>query len=305
MPRLPWFRVYTEILDDPKMARLSGDQFRDWIYVLAMARESETPGVIPMTIEDAAWRCRRSPDEFRRSLELFARPEMDMVTLSADSIQVTHFAERQKDKPSDLPERVKERVKRHRERQRNADETPLKRPSNAESVGASRQGNAGEVDRDSDSDRDSEERVPAPPPPDVTTQEREILKALQEIKSHSFDFETDLGYVRKWLIRFPQLNLLDEIDRCVTWWMGPRAPRKPGRANWRSRIRNWLQNADDRRKEREARERGQTPGRLLGGVAGRADQAGNARPPGYYSGLVAARESRGGTAGPHGAPNGG
>lgn len=157
MPKMPWLRLYTEILDDPKMARLSGDQFRDWVYVLAMAREAEEPGLIAMSVEDAAWRARRPPVEFRRSLELFEG--LGMVALAEDSILAVHFAERQKDKPSDQPERVRERVTRHRKRDDNADETPMKRPGNAEGASTSRPGNAPEVDRDrdSDTDRDSEE----------------------------------------------------------------------------------------------------------------------------------------------------
>ena len=35
---LPWFRVYTEIVDDPKMGRLTGGEFRTWIYLLALAQ---------------------------------------------------------------------------------------------------------------------------------------------------------------------------------------------------------------------------------------------------------------------------
>jgi len=154
--KLPWFRVYTEIVDDPKMARLSGDQFRDWIFLLALARESEEPGVIMMSPEDAAWRLRRPPDEFKESLSLFEH--LEMITLEDGRIVVSKFLERQYDKPSDRPDAVRQRVARHRERGCNAAVTPSEDRSNAPAT----RGNAIDSDSESDSDseRDSDQRPP-------------------------------------------------------------------------------------------------------------------------------------------------
>ena len=88
----------------------------------------------------------------------------------------------------------------------------------------------------------------------MSRHEREVLHALHEIKDHAPDFETDLAHIRRWLVRFPAANLLDEIDRCETWWTGPKAPRSTGKvANWRSRVRNWLQKQEEIREERGQR----------------------------------------------------
>jgi len=162
----------------------------------------------------------------------------------------------------------------------------------------------------SNTEPDSRTRFPVPvpgtreepekPPPDLTTQEREILKALEDLPGHPFRFETDLEFVRRWLIRFPTLDLLDEIDRCYTWWTGPKAPRNTAKANWRSRIRNWLQKQEEIRKERGARERAQISGPGTGLAPGRAAQAGGSRPPGYYDRLIAARDGAGEKARPPG-----
>ncbi len=288
MPKLPWFRLYTEILDDPKLAELTDAQFRDWMYVLAMAREAGDSGDIPMSVERAAWRCRRPADDFRRSLEVFER--LGMVTLAEAGIHVVHFAERQNDKPSAQAARVRERVRRHREKAGNADVTPEKRAGNADVTPEKRAGNADvtpekrpsnasetpgpgivkrpcnatdkirlEESRGEKSRGEKTEKETSSPPPDLTRQERDLLNALSDIADHRVDFETDLRHVRKWLVRFPNLSLLDEIDRCVTWWNGPRAPRQTGRPDWRSRIRNWLQKQEDIRKEREARGFGHAP----------------------------------------------
>jgi len=257
MPKLPWFRAYTEILDDPKMARLSGDQFRDWVYVLAMAREAEEPGLIAMSAEEAAWRVRRPVDEFRLSLELFESERFGMVALTEDSIRVIHFSERQKDKPSDQPGKVRERVKRHRERHGNVGETLMERPGNAGAGEVKRSGNATDKSRLEEirlEEIRGEEKDLAPPPPDMTTQEREILHALINIDNYPYDVLTDLKFVRGWLVRFPQADLLTEIDKCVTWWAD-----KKGKGNWRLRVRNWFEKSEEIRNERETRKPSSPP----------------------------------------------
>jgi hypothetical protein len=43
--KLPWLRLYTEILNDPKIERLSDRAFRVWVKLLCLARNND--GVIP------------------------------------------------------------------------------------------------------------------------------------------------------------------------------------------------------------------------------------------------------------------
>lgn len=40
-----WFRMYDELLDDPKVQRLSGDDFKAWVNILCLA--SRKDGVLP------------------------------------------------------------------------------------------------------------------------------------------------------------------------------------------------------------------------------------------------------------------
>jgi len=40
-----WFRLYREVLDDPKVQRLDGDTFKGWINILCLA--SKNDGVLP------------------------------------------------------------------------------------------------------------------------------------------------------------------------------------------------------------------------------------------------------------------
>ena len=60
---MQWFRVYTEIIDDPKIAQMDGESFKIFMFLLAVACEQEKEGVIEMSIEDIAWRIRRNVSE--------------------------------------------------------------------------------------------------------------------------------------------------------------------------------------------------------------------------------------------------
>ncbi len=157
MDTMPWLRLYTELIDDPKLRDLTGDQFRDWIYLLCLARKSPNPGTIEMSIDDTAWRLRRPPEALRESLKLFA--ERGMVEMVEDGIVVLHFVERQHDKPSDMPEATRDR--KRRSRARHADAASESRPCHADVTPMSRPCHA--LDRDTD--RDTEVPPPQTPPP--------------------------------------------------------------------------------------------------------------------------------------------
>lgn len=54
----PWFRLYNELLDDPKVQRLAGDDFKAWINILCLA--SRHDGSLP-PVEDIAFALRLDP----------------------------------------------------------------------------------------------------------------------------------------------------------------------------------------------------------------------------------------------------
>jgi hypothetical protein len=54
-----WFRLYSEIVDDPKMNKLTDKQFRFFISLLCLASESDSgDGVIRMSPKEILWRLR-------------------------------------------------------------------------------------------------------------------------------------------------------------------------------------------------------------------------------------------------------
>ncbi len=58
-PARPWFRVYSEALDNPKLQRLNGNTFKAWFNVACLANVSEPRGTLP-AIKDIAFRLRLS-----------------------------------------------------------------------------------------------------------------------------------------------------------------------------------------------------------------------------------------------------
>lgn len=54
-----WFRMYDEILDDPKVQRLSGDDFKAWVNILCLA--SRRNGKLP-PVSDIAFALRETLD---------------------------------------------------------------------------------------------------------------------------------------------------------------------------------------------------------------------------------------------------
>lgn len=117
MAKLPWLKLYTEILDDPKLAGFTGDQFRVFVYLLCLARESEEPGFIPMTQSEIAWRIRRPLEEVESTLALCQYGDRPIITAVDGGYQVEKFIDRQYDKPSDKPEATRARKQKQRDKE--------------------------------------------------------------------------------------------------------------------------------------------------------------------------------------------
>lgn len=101
-----WIKLYTEIVDDPKMGRLSDRLYRRVIELFALAGELDDNGRLP-DVEDIAWRLRMKQSEIEKDLQALA--ETGIVTLQDGYWFVTKFSDRQS------PIEGKERVKRYRE----------------------------------------------------------------------------------------------------------------------------------------------------------------------------------------------
>lgn len=67
MGRYTWIKLYTEILDDPKMGRLPNHLWRRAVELFLLAGRTGTTGQLP-SVEEMAWTLRSSEDEVRKGL---------------------------------------------------------------------------------------------------------------------------------------------------------------------------------------------------------------------------------------------
>lgn len=108
-----WIKLYTEILQDPKMGRLSDRQYRTCVNLFLLAGQLDCEGALP-TLNDVAWYLRSEPQELQADMS--ALTSAGILTLDGDGWVVTRFAERQARNPSETPEEVKRRVDAYRQR---------------------------------------------------------------------------------------------------------------------------------------------------------------------------------------------
>jgi len=139
---MKWFRLYTEILDDPKIQKLDDAQFRDFVYMMCLACEVEKNGLIPYSKEEIAWRLRRDPVTLCDGVVTLAK--CHIVTDNGEGIRFLHWQKRQYSSDSSA-----ERTRRWRAKHKQVT-SPVTSPR--------RYGDALEQNRDRDrTDTDKEE----------------------------------------------------------------------------------------------------------------------------------------------------
>ena len=92
MPSFYWIKLYHEILDDPKMGKLSDRLWRRTIELFLLAGDADKNGELPK-LDDIAWRLRLSP-EFLES-DLVELAKVGIVSHSEGRYSVTNFNKRQ------------------------------------------------------------------------------------------------------------------------------------------------------------------------------------------------------------------
>ena len=109
MPSKYWIKLYHEIIDDPKMARLSDRHYRRLIELFLLAGEEDDDGRLP-PIEDIAWKLRLDIDELTSDLYDLEKLQFIYKDDDGEFWSVTNFAKRQ------APVSSTNRVQRFRKR---------------------------------------------------------------------------------------------------------------------------------------------------------------------------------------------
>lgn len=177
---MKWFRLYTDVIHDPKVQKLPPQLFKDWINVLCLAAQYE--GKIPAVIDDVAFSLRLSAPRTKKLLADLS--ESGLLDVSETEITPHNWENRQY--KSDVST---ERVKRFRQAKRNGDETVSETPPDTEQI-------------QNRADTETEQNRSAAAPPGKRGRSRDQT-ALENISGFLHDFyhgergKPDLGIVRK------------------------------------------------------------------------------------------------------------
>lgn len=110
-----WFRMYDELLDDPKVQRLSGEDFKAWVNILCLA--SRNDGTLP-AVQDIAFALRM---DAKKAAAMFGRLQSaGLIAEDGDGFTPNKWNARQY--KSDVSTG---RVKRFRERSKPVSGTPV------------------------------------------------------------------------------------------------------------------------------------------------------------------------------------
>jgi hypothetical protein len=118
---MKWFRMYNDILDDHKIAKMSPKTFKLFSFLLAFSSECESNGIIIEDITDLSWRFRVPPKTIKTAIKELI--ELDIISVLNEEITILNWNKRQFSSDD-----VAERVKRHRQKKGMLQETLVETP---------------------------------------------------------------------------------------------------------------------------------------------------------------------------------
>jgi hypothetical protein len=113
---MDWLRLYTEILDDEKIAKMTDTQYRIFTYLMLVAREKDQNGSFTYDENDIAWRLRRPKAQINNTTQKLI--ELEIITIENNILTFINWSKRQY-KSDD----INARVKRYREKNETLHET--------------------------------------------------------------------------------------------------------------------------------------------------------------------------------------
>jgi len=116
---MPWVKIYTETLDDPKVAKLPDAAMWRFIQLILVAAECDAGGAFvvgdeAMTLDDIAWRLRINKDALNSDMKILL--SAGIVTKSGKVFEIPKFEERQGPAQKEKRATWNERQQKRRER---------------------------------------------------------------------------------------------------------------------------------------------------------------------------------------------
>lgn len=244
MEKLPWFKLYTDIIHDPKIRRLTPEERWLWIVLLSLAAQSDDRGTVYVTVVTEArdgsrdgrvtraipyenseladmcgcdWSGEQDPRKMvEKALEKFTR--LGMIEFGIDGeIIIKNFIKRQDSHLSEA-----ERAKRYRGNKLRDDRHTASRDGLKKIVTL-------EKEKDTEKDTEKEKRSSSKPPPAQIVHPKTDEDFFLSLKSNSayqhIDFDQEFGRMRAWLelpknkqrklTRQFALNWLNRIDKPI------------------------------------------------------------------------------------------
>ena len=107
---MEWLRLYTDILDDEKIAQLSDNQYRIFTFLMLMASENDLGGVVTQGHQAIAWRLRMPVNRIKSAIEKLEA--LNIISNENNTITFLNWHKRQYKSDNST-----ERVKRFRNKQ--------------------------------------------------------------------------------------------------------------------------------------------------------------------------------------------
>lgn len=101
---MKWFRMYNDILDDPKIAQMSAQTFKTFSFLLAFCSSLESQGTLSLLKDDPVWRFRMRKNAWNKAIKELLK--LDIIKIEGDILHIINWDKRQY-KSSDSNERVK------------------------------------------------------------------------------------------------------------------------------------------------------------------------------------------------------
>jgi hypothetical protein len=112
-----WFRMYAEVLNDPKVQKLPAELFKVWINTLCLACNNN--GTLPK-LEDCSFAFRETISETKTAFHELEKH--GLIVTDGETFHIHNWKKRQYKSDNST-----ERVKRHRNARKNVTETPQNR----------------------------------------------------------------------------------------------------------------------------------------------------------------------------------
>lgn len=145
---LPWFRFYSEVLSDRKIARVCYTTGQSkavvvgvWAILLALANDSPVRGYlmisdgIPLTLEEVIMECGLDSETGESIINAFV--DLKMICIEEEVYSITKWSDRQF-----ISDNSTERVRRYRQRKREEEENEEVEPKNELDPSENSRGNA-------------------------------------------------------------------------------------------------------------------------------------------------------------------